>query len=342
MSQEPITGIFFRHFFAGPVAKPWLLPGNGHSQTAPATIRPERMKALLLIMAVILAGCTNRYFYYPDRIVYQTPEAYGLAYESIYFNSQDHTRLHGWLLKAPRETAGTVIFFHGNARNMTANLPAIAWLPLRGFNVFAFDYRGYGASDGTPDRRGIFEDSVAAIEYVLAREDLGKNGLFVLAQSLGGAKAIAVLAHHGELAGAIDAIAVDSTFFSYRQIAADKMRAIPVLSILSLPLSLAVSDDLSPGPLVGRLSPMPLCLIHGTADAVVPYGHSVMLFEEAGAPKELWLVDKGDHVDALISAETGYRKKVVRFFRWARARKLARGAGELGGGISQERALLVR
>jgi uncharacterized protein len=292
------------------------------------------MKALLLILSLCLSGCTNHYFYYPDHIVYQTPEDYGLAYESIHFHSHDQTKLHGWLLKAPQEPSGTVIFFHGNSRNMTANLPVIAWLPQKGFNVFAFDYRGYGASAGTPDRRGIFEDSVAAIEYVLARGDLRGNGLYILAQSLGGAKAIAVLAHQRGFDGAIDAIAVDSSFYSYRKIAADKIMAIPVLSIFSLPLSLAVSDELSPGPLVGKLSPIPLCLIHGTADAVVPYGHSVMLFEQAGEPKELWLVDKGDHVDALQSAETGYREKIVRFFRRARERKLAGEAAVLRGRAS--------
>lgn len=48
----------------------------------------------------------------------------------------------------------------------------VTWLPIEGYNVFTFDYRGYGQSEGTPDRKGIFQDSTAAIKYIKSRKDI--------------------------------------------------------------------------------------------------------------------------------------------------------------------------
>ena len=273
----------------------------------------NRSLFLALVVCLLTSGCANQFFYYPDRKVYHSPREYDLQYESVFFPSQDDTKLHGWVLRGRPQALGTVIFFHGNARNMTANLPLYAWLPAEGFNVFVFDYRGYGRSEGRPDRQGVHEDSVAAFEYVLTRTDL-ERPLFVLAQSLGGATAIAAL---GQNDFPVEAVVVDSSFYSYRKIARDTMSDIPLLSMFRFPLSLTISNRHSPASFIDRLAPTPLCLIHGTSDDVVPYEHSILLYEQAKEPKELWLIERGGHVDALRKPDSVYRKKLSSFFRRA-------------------------
>ena len=134
-------------------------------------------RALLALPLLLLGGCVESMFYYPDRVRYETPDALGLRYERVRFQSTDGTALSGWFIPAagradPREAKGTVIHFHGNAQNMSSHWRFVAWLPKQDFNVFVFDYRGYGDSEGKPEPRGVFEDSGSAIDHVRSRADV--------------------------------------------------------------------------------------------------------------------------------------------------------------------------
>jgi len=115
-----------------------------------------------------------------------------------------------------------VIHFHGNAQNMSAHFGFVSWLPAQGFNLFVFDYRGYGTSAGKADREGVFEDSLAALDYIAARPGVDRNRFAGAGQSLGGANAIAVVGsrpHSG-----IRAVVIESAFSSYREIVRDKLQ----------------------------------------------------------------------------------------------------------------------
>ena len=121
-------------------------------------MRPNRKLPLLfaLLLGCSLFGlssCAQQAFYYPDHADYGTPAQAGLQHEDIFFQSEDGTRLHGWFI--PAQNAGgliparaTIIHFHGNAQNLSAHKEAVQWLPAHGYNVFLFDYRGYGLSEG--------------------------------------------------------------------------------------------------------------------------------------------------------------------------------------------------
>ncbi|HKJ87186.1 MAG TPA: alpha/beta fold hydrolase, partial [Gammaproteobacteria bacterium] len=108
----------------------------------------RRLRVLLVLLIPLLAGCTSLFFY-PDREMVLNPATLGLGFERVAFPSTDGVRLHGWYLPAETErTGGTVLFLHGNAENISNHLRIVDWLPERGFNVFLFDYRGYGRSQG--------------------------------------------------------------------------------------------------------------------------------------------------------------------------------------------------
>jgi uncharacterized protein len=270
----------------------------------------------------LLAGCASRAFYYPTRDVYGTPAVAGLRYEAVRFRSRDGTALSGWFIPASGTQKGTVVHFHGNAQNMTAHFQFVSWLPAAGFNVFVFDYRGYGASEGRPSREGLYEDSVAALQYVRSRPDVDRDRLLVLGQSLGGANALSAVSGAGS--EGVRAVALDSTFYSYRLITRDAIRQIPVLSLLRWPLSFAVvGNRRSPCSMIGALSPIPVLVLHGTADEVVPYRHGQALFHAAGDPKQFVTVPGGQHTDALLRSDPIYRRKLVEFFENALERPAA-------------------
>ncbi|MBS1169559.1 MAG: alpha/beta hydrolase [Burkholderiaceae bacterium] len=248
------------------------------------------------------------FFHFPDREDYDTPHRVGLSCEQVYFDSADGTRLSGWFIPAqgvasPREAKGTVIHLHGNAQNMTAHWNFAGFVPSRGYNLFTFDYRGYGESEGAPGPQGVFEDSVAALDYLRSRTDIDAGKLFVFGQSLGGMLAIAAA---GASPQGVRAVLAEAPFHSYDAMVKDKMPQ----------TGLMLCDNYTATAYVAKLAPIPLLLIHGTADIVVPYTHSVRLLAEAGEPKRLVQIKGGDHVDAMLEEVHGrkYQDEMMAFF----------------------------
>jgi uncharacterized protein len=269
----------------------------------------------LLITPVALMGCLDSAFYYPDRVLYDTPTRAGLSFRNISFASDDGTRLSAWFIPAagydnPKTAKGTIIHFHGNAQNMSAHWQFVSWLPRRGFNVFVFDYRGYGESQGRPEPKGVFEDSNSALSYVRSLEDVDPERLIVFGQSLGGANAIAVVGS-GNRAG-VKAVAIESTFYSYSSIANDKFSGAGFL----------VDNTYSAEKYIARIAPIPLLLMHGTSDPVIPYAHSIKLFAKAREPKTLITVERGGHTEALTSRfGVTYQNALINFFETSIAGK---------------------
>lgn len=279
-------------------------PEDAMTRHTPRTA-PLRFIALVAFFAT---GCANGLFYHPDNRLYQTP---AIPYEEVTFRSADGTLLTGWFVPALRLPAlGTVIHFHGNAANISNHYGFVDWIPEAGFNLFTFDYRGYGDSGGHPDRQGVFEDSVAALRYVAARKEVDPDRLIAFGQSLGGANAVAAAAATPEVP--LKGVVVDSSFYAYRSIARSKIGLIPVLGWFKGPLSrLAVTDAHSPGPVIGTLSPTPVLILHGTRDRVVPFEEGCMLFDAAAQPKEMWAIEGGRHTDALTTHKALYRQRLA-------------------------------
>ena len=267
-------------------------------------------KLAVCALPLFLSGCVQSMFYYPDHVRYETPDALGLRYEAVRFTSADGTKLSGWFIPAvgrqqnPKEAKGTVVHFHGNAQNMSSHWRFVAWLPKQDYNVFVFDYRGYGESEGVPEPKGVFEDSSAALNYVRSRSDVDAERLFVFGQSLGGTNAIAVVGS-GNRAG-VKAAAIESTFYSYSSIANDKMAGAGLL----------VSDDYAASKFVAAVSPIPLLLIHGTADGVIPHAHSQRLLAAAREPKRLIEVPGAGHLEPMSAPRFGttYQQALTEFF----------------------------
>lgn len=283
-------------------------------------ITGKRKNIFFLITVFFLSGCLNSRFYEPRQIIYDTPENHGLNYENVSFKSHDGTVLSGWLIKAVGKPVGTIIHFHGNYGNISYYLKQIAWLPAEGFNVFTFDYRGYGKSEGTPERFGVYQDSVAAMEFITSKAGINHDNLLIFAQSLGGTNAISVVGNNNF--SGIRAMAVEGTFFSYRTEANDainlavkrKIGNIPCLSLQILPVSfLAVSDSYSPRYYIENAAPIPVLFIHCKDDKYVGHHHSKLLYDKAKEPKELWLIKNCEHLD-LFTKSKKYREKLAAYF----------------------------
>jgi len=275
------------------------------------------------IALLFTPGCLNNRFYQPNQTLYETPDQYNLHYEEVFFKSKDGTKLHAWFIPAVGDAVGTVIHFHGNFGNLTYYFNQIGWLPLNNFNVFTFDYRGYGQSEGAPSRRGIYEDAVSAIEYIMSKPTITPRNVYIFAQSLGGVNAIVAIAKNDF--PEIRAIAIEGAFYSYRAEAQDMMGSavqkkignIPFLSQqIRLISFFSVTNSYSPDEFIDQVSPIPILLIHCTQDSLVSYHHSERLYEKAKEPKDLWIINDCSHLQVFTDKKTGYRyrQKLVQFF----------------------------
>jgi hypothetical protein len=263
----------------------------------------------ILILSVSLSACTG-VFFQPQQVQYLTPDKIGLVYEDVHFRSSDGLMLHGWWLPAKGEAKGTVLFFHGNAENISTHIGNVYWLPAQNYNVFLPDYRGYGKSEGVPTLEGIQDDLNSAMGYLLQRKDIDAERIVILAQSLGGAMAIYNVAHSPYRAK-IKALITESAFSDYRDLSREKLGSFWLSWPLQWPLSFLIDNDFSPLPVVNKISPIPLLIIHGDKDKVVPLAHGQALFAAAKQPKEMWVVPEGGHIEALKHEK--YRKMLLEY-----------------------------
>lgn len=277
---------------------------------------------LLLALSWLLLVLANRAFYQPSREYFPNPDLTGLAREDVWFTSADGTRLHGWFLKAQGEPKATLVHFHGNAENISTHTSFVSWLPAQGYNVLVFDYRGYGESAGRPSRKGVYQDSLAAVSYALSRPDVDAGKVILFGQSLGGTQALAV-AGSGEFPQ-LRAVIEESGFASYRGIASEKLWEIPALGAVLWPLSYVVTQDAQePVEAVRRISPIPLLIVHGRQDGIVPYHHGEALYAAAGQPKWFWGVADGSHIDSFGPYDAEYRPRLLKFLAYAISRNLS-------------------
>lgn len=284
----------------------WLgLIGWGWAEEIKPVV-PVEPKVRLTKLAEALLGKNggNQLFYFPTHDVPATPKDWGFEFEEVWFRSKDGTRLSGWFVptqgKLKGEAKATVVFSHGNTGSIGHHLGFCLWLVDAGYNVLTYDYRGFGKSAGRVDRRGTLDDVRAAFDYVAKRVDGDAGRLVSMGHSLGGASTLVALSE-APVKG-LRAVVTDAAFLSYRAMA--RRIAGEVGGNL-------VSDEWSPKDWVAKIAPVPLLMIHGTDDELVPFAQGRQLFAVAAQPKTMFEVKGGRHGDSLLRNEGAYRKKLL-------------------------------
>jgi uncharacterized protein len=257
-------------------------------------------------VVIMLAGCIERMFFYPDSVTYTTPTHLGVRAEDVQIVTADGSRLHGWFMPAVGRAKATVLHLHGNAANISNHLPLVSWLPAVGYNVLMIDYRGFGRSEGKPSLDGIVDDAAAALGYLRTRPDVDAARLIVFGQSIGGATALRMLAR--DSAGVRLAV-IDSAFASYRGIARDATAGGPLGPIAALTAGVLPGPDKDPITALKSIH-LPLIFVHGARDSIIAAINSERL--HAAAPgSQHWSVPDAMHIAALAQPGS-WREKLVR------------------------------
>ena len=243
----------------------------------------------------------ERYFiYFPDRTLVGNPSDFGMAYEDASFVARDGVRLHGWFV--PGESEVTWLWLHGNAGNISHRLENLKLLHDElGVNVFIFDYRGYGASEGRPTEEGTYLDAEAAVAYLRSRGDVSSERIVYFGRSLGAPIAIELA-----LRSPPRGLVLESPVPSIRDMARRTYGFLPLWRLVR-----ARYDGLGKVPNVDA----PLLVLHGDRDGVVPIDAGRRLFEAAREPKEFYVIRGVGHNDTYIAGGETYLDALRTFMR---------------------------
>jgi fermentation-respiration switch protein FrsA (DUF1100 family) len=232
----------------------------------------------------------------PGRGLDATPGDIGLAWDDVYIDTADGERLHGWYVPAPAGHArGVLLFFHGNAGNISHRLDSLAIFHQLRLDVLIVDYRGYGRSTGKPTEAGTYRDAQAAWDYLRQVRGVAADRIVVFGRSLGGAVG-AWLASQLPPDETPAAVIIESSFSSGADMA---RRLYPIFPARLLTrLKYPVVDY------AARLR-CPLLVVHSRDDEIIPYAMGRAIFEAAPQPKT-FLELSGDHNAGFLISRAEY------------------------------------
>ncbi|MFC1674777.1 alpha/beta hydrolase [Candidatus Omnitrophota bacterium] len=242
---------------------------------------------LLILLAagfIYIRLIERRQLFHPVHKVNSSPADIGLSFEDCYFKSPDGRKLHGWFIPA-QEARSAVIFAHGNAGNIGDRLDKIKFFNQLKQNVFIFDYRGYGASQGRPSEKGMYLDARGAYEYLLSR-GIRADQLIGFGESMGGAILIDLAAEKK-----LKALIVESTFSSSKDLVRIFFPWIPYQLFASRLDSEAKIKSIQ----------IPKLIIHSREDELIPIRLAQKLYQAAPQPKE-FLQIRGPHNDGFFES----------------------------------------
>jgi len=241
----------------------------------------------LLLLVWLLQGCM---IHIPDRTLVASPREAGLDYETVRLKTADGEQLHGWFLPH-REARATVLFFHGNAGNISHRLESLEIFHQLELNSLIIDYRGYGQSSGRPSESGLYEDARSAYRHLVEDKGVPPQRIIAFGRSLGAAVAARLAADKP-----VGALWLESGFTSIPDIGAELYPFLPVrlLSRYRYDTQKALASVEAP-----------VLVIHSTEDETIPFSHGRALYRAAPEPKAFVQI-RGGHNDGFMRSRDIY------------------------------------
>jgi fermentation-respiration switch protein FrsA (DUF1100 family) len=262
----------------------------------------------LLIAGIGVYAALSFYVYYmqsgliyypnmPGRNLLATPENIGLTYQNVELITEDNIRLHGWFI--PNNKAKqTVLFFHGNAGNISHRLESIKIFNRLELNVFIIDYRGYGQSEGKITEKGTYRDAEAAWNYLKNTQGISGSQTIIFGRSLGASIAAWLAGKHTPAA-----LIIESGFTSVPSMG---QRFYPFL-----PIRWLTHFKYNTRQYVKNVA-CPVLVAHSRDDEIIPYDEGRAIFDAAAEPKQ-FLEMSGGHNDGFMVSGPSYTEGLRTF-----------------------------
>ena len=244
--------------------------------------------AVLLYVSLLAIGC-----FLSDRVIFRPrPSSYQDGPEFLKLTAEDGNKITALYLPN-RSAKFTLLLSHGNAEDLGNDRDWHEELRTAGFSVFAYDYEGYGTSEGKPSETRAYQDEMAAYSYLVEVLKTPPNRIIAFGKSVGTGPATDIAAKES-VAGLILQSPFTSTY-----------RVMTHFAILPF--------DKFPNYKIIRNVRCPVLIIHGTVDTVIPFWHGKELYELANEPKSYLWVDGANHNDLEAVAGDRYIKALQTF-----------------------------
>jgi len=262
---------------------------------------------LAFFIVVFFSLCYQKiedfFIYYPDSYLDSHPADWHLDCEEVWFDAEDRTRLHGWFFPIKGDVP-VILFFHGNAGNMSHRLDNVRLLLDQKIQVFIFDYRGYGKSAGKPSEAGLYLDGLAAYDFLVNIKHIPPRKIVAFGRSLGASVAIELSQKRK-----VKSIITESAFTSTKGMAKTMLLFKAFASLFPEHF-----DNLGKIPGVN----VPKLIIHGENDKIVPFSMGQKLFQAAPHPKYFFPIKGAGHNDTYLSGGKKYFEAFAAFARDSR------------------------
>jgi fermentation-respiration switch protein FrsA (DUF1100 family) len=253
-------------------------------------------------LCIFLFFMQAKLLYYPNvpsRKLTASPKNIGLEYESVSITTSDGLVIHGWFVPA-KEERGTVLFFHGNAGNISHRLDSLKIFHDLGLSSFIIDYRGYGQSQGSISEQGSYFDAESAWNYLTETRKIPAQEIIVFGRSLGGAIAAYVASRKNP-----GALILESVFTSVPDMAAKLYPIFPVRVLSRFQYNTKK---------MLRSVSSPVLIIHSPDDEIIPFENGQVLYESAREPKDM-LTIRGGHNEGFLVSGSIYRDGIDNFIK---------------------------
>lgn len=260
---------------------------------------------LIIFIMIFIKFIEKRLIFHPDRSNDSTtPDVYGIEYDDVTFRTEDGLNLNGWFVpgkkSSPDVDLHTLLWFHGNAGNINRRLDNIKMIYDRvPVNVFIIDYRQYGKSEGKVSEQGTYIDARAALAYLHSRKEINQEKIIFFGRSLGSAVAVELA-----LKEKCCALILETPFTSIEEMGKMLYPFLPVSLLLKTRY-----DSLSK---IGDIK-VPILVMHGDQDKLVPIEHGRELYEAANEPKEFYTIPGAGHNDTHIVGGEEYFDVIRKF-----------------------------
>lgn len=257
-----------------------------------------------LVLVVLVRLNESRLLYFPGsvRTLEAPPPQLDLRVERVEFSTDDSVRLVSWVIPARDPSGYWLLVCHGNGGNISQYGRPQHYAGLRdlGLNIFAFDYRGYGESEGVPSEAGLYRDADAAYRYLRDTLGVDPSRIIIFGHSLGSAVAVELASRvpatalilDGALTSVIDRGQEVYPFLPVRWIAGSRYASIEKIAGITIPK----------------------LFLHAESDDVVPIAHGRRLYEAASPPKR-FVALRGGHGDAFEADSAKYYGSIAEFLR---------------------------
>jgi alpha-beta hydrolase superfamily lysophospholipase len=232
------------------------------------------MRSIILVAALVYLCIFLYAYFFAEKIIFQPPpSSYRDGPEIIKLDTGNGEKISAIHL-FNQGARHTILYSHGNAEDLGHVLPFVEDFRRIGFSVLAYDYRGYGTSEGAASEKNAYRDADAAYEYLTRKLGVPSERIIAMGRSLGGAVAVD-LAHRQKLGGLI----IESSLVTAYRV----MTHIPLVPF----------DQFTSISKIGEIH-CPVLVMHGTKDEVIPFWHGEKLFQRANQPRlSLWVEGAG-------------------------------------------------